>query len=88
MSSNVEQADVSLFVQDDALLARFDVLRNAIAAAAPPGLTEADRAFRTEMLLCALHGIAQNLITISGYPWPSAGRLVEAAVRAVTADKC
>lgn len=86
MSSNVDQADVSIFVQNDELLARFDIFRQAIAAASAPDFNEDALALKVELLLCALNGTAQNLITISGYPWSRPEALVQAAVRAVTSN--
>ncbi|MEL7453061.1 MAG: hypothetical protein AAGJ50_06795 [Pseudomonadota bacterium] len=35
------------------------------------------------MLICLLHGIAHNLITISGYAWSPAEALVRDGVRAL-----
>lgn len=87
MSSNVEQSDVSIFVQNDDLLARFDVFRQSIAAASPPDISDDALTLKVELLLCALNGITQNLITISGYPWSKPEALVGAAVRAVTGGR-
>lgn len=83
MSSNVEQSDVSIFVQDDALLARFDVFRHCIAEASEQPLSAEALELKSELLLCALNGISQNLITISGYPWAKPEALVDAAVKAI-----
>jgi AcrR family transcriptional regulator len=80
MSSNVDQSDVSIFVQDDALLERFQIFQRGLADAADGGLNEADLKVKSEILLCGLNGIAQNLITISAYPWSSPHVLVNAAI--------
>lgn len=85
MSSNVEQSDVSVFVQDDALLQRFALFETGIVSATQRDLSEAEAKLRSESLLCSLNGIAHNLITISGYPWSSPDALVDAAVAAATA---
>jgi hypothetical protein len=37
-------------------------------------------------LICILHGIAHNLITISGYDWSAASDLVEIATRTLIDD--
>jgi AcrR family transcriptional regulator len=81
MSSNVEQADVSIFVQDDVLLARFDIFRASIAAALPRATPDSALVLKSELLISSLNGIAQNLITISGYHWSAPEQLVDAAVR-------
>ena len=68
MTKGISQTDVRGFVEDDATLAWFDVLRDSLAAAlgaiAQPALR-----LKSELLLCILNGIAHNLITISSYPW-------------------
>jgi AcrR family transcriptional regulator len=82
MSSNVDQADVSIFVQDDALLARFQLFQRCLIEAMRADTpAEADVAVKSELLLCILNGIAHNLITISAYPWPSPDMLVQHAIR-------
>lgn len=80
MSSNVDQSDVSIFVQDDALLARFQIFRRSLAEASAAAPNEADLEVKSQVLLCALNGITQNLITISAYPWSSPKMLVDAVV--------
>jgi AcrR family transcriptional regulator len=87
MSSNVEQSDVSIFVQDDALLGRFQIFQRGLADASVDGLGEADLKVKSEMLLCALNGITQNLITISAYPWSSPEVLVNAAISGAIGTK-
>ncbi len=87
MSSNVDQSDVSIFVQDDALLGRFQIFQRGIAEASKDDLSEADLKVKSEVLLCALNGIAQNLITISAFPWSSPKRLVHATVHGIVGSK-
>jgi AcrR family transcriptional regulator len=87
MSSNVNQTDVSIFVQDDALLARFGVFQRGIAEASADVPSEADLKVKSELLLCALNGIAHNLITISAFPWSSPQTLVRVAVHSVVETK-
>jgi AcrR family transcriptional regulator len=83
MSSKVDQSDVSIFVQDDVLLGRFLLFRHCIEDAAAASLSEAEITIRSEFLLCALHGIAHNLITISAYPWSNPKQLIRAAINTV-----
>ncbi len=80
LSSNVDQADVSIFVEDDALLMRFQIFQQGIAEASQDALSEADLKLKSELLLCTLNGIAHNLITISAYPWSQPKALVRVAV--------
>jgi len=87
MSSNVEQSDVSVFVQDDALLARFQIFHRSIAEASTQPLDEAQLELRTQLLLCGMHGIAHNLITISGYTWMEPIALIDATTSAILAEE-
>jgi AcrR family transcriptional regulator len=82
MSSGVSQSDVSVFVEDDAVLQRFAIFRESLEAALP-GASEAELTLKSDLLLCALNGIAHNLITISAYPWAAPKDLVRAATRGV-----
>ncbi|NWH08743.1 MAG: TetR/AcrR family transcriptional regulator [Alphaproteobacteria bacterium] len=83
MSSGVSQSDVSVFVQDDRVLSRFGLFRQTLAKVLGGQADEAELTLKSELLLCALNGIAHNLITISAYPWPDPKRLVQAAVAGV-----
>jgi len=77
MSKGISQTDVRGFVEDDATLAWFEVLRDSLAAA---GATPSETPLKSEFLLCVLNGIAHNLITISSYPWPEPEDLVRLAI--------
>lgn len=85
MSSNVDQSDVSIFVQDDALLARFHIFQQCLEQAAMDDEDQQKIAVKAQLLLCTLNGIAHNLITISAYPWASPELLVREAVRGLLA---
>jgi AcrR family transcriptional regulator len=87
MSSNVEQSDVSIFVQNDALVGRFQIFQRGLAEASVGGLSEAYLKVKSEVLLCALNGITQNLITISAYPWSNPKALVNVAISCVIGTK-
>ena len=43
-----------------------------------PSATPDDIEVKAEVLVCGLNGIAQALITLSGYPWADATALVQA----------
>lgn len=79
MSSGVSQSDVSVFVDEDGVVEKFNLLRDCVAAALP-GASADEIDLKTQFLLCALNGIAHNLITIGAYPWVDPERLVDEAV--------
>lgn len=79
MSSNVEQSDVSVFVQDDAIIGRFMIFQRSLAQATS-NTSDSDLTISSELLLCMLNGIAHNLITISAFPWSSPQVLVRTAI--------
>lgn len=83
MSSEVTQSDVSVFVKNDALLQRFAIFRDTLAKALEENVSETELTMKSDLLLCALNGIAHNLITISAYPWTKPEKLVRAAVQGV-----
>lgn len=83
MSSGVSQSDVSVFVAEDGVVERFGVLHQSLAAALESNASDAEIELKTQSLLCALNGIAHNLITISAYPWADPKTLVDAAVSGV-----
>ena len=80
MSSGVSQSDVSVFAGNEAVLARFRLFRDSLAEALGNDASDAVLTLKSELLLCALNGIAHNLITISAYPWSKPEALVGEAV--------
>ncbi|MCB0995508.1 MAG: TetR/AcrR family transcriptional regulator [Acidimicrobiales bacterium] len=78
MSGGITQEDVSRFMGDEAVLTRFDLFRSCIADLLAPSATPDDIEVKAEVLVCGLNGIAQALITLSGYPWADATALVQA----------
>jgi hypothetical protein len=80
MSSGIEQSDVSIFVEDDAILARFAMVSDALSLALPEGADDQIVKLKMDVLICGLHGIAHNLITISSYPWADPKTLVDEMV--------
>jgi len=83
MSSGVTQSDVSVFVADDPVLPRFALFRDCLAKALGARAGAAEITLKLDLLLCALNGVAHNLITISAYPWSDPKKLVRAAVAAI-----
>lgn len=76
MSGGITQADVSSFMGDETTMARFDVFRRCIVEALGEGAEPEDIRVRSEVLVCGLNGIAQGLVTMSGYPWADPKKLV------------
>lgn len=83
MSSGVTQSDVSVFVREDAVLARFGLFKRCLSEALAGCADDAEVTLRSQLLLCVLNGVAHNLITICAYPWPKPTMLVFAAVTGV-----
>jgi len=71
IAEGVTQPDVSLFLDNPDVVDRFQVFANAIADANTEELPIEQVKPKLDALICFLHGIAHNLITISGYPWSS-----------------
>ncbi len=78
MSGGISRAEVEGFVATGLPGARFDLFARCLAAA-----LGADAREKSEALVCALNGIAQALITISGHPWSPPESLVRIAVHGV-----
>ena len=80
MSSGLTRPDVEDFVATGSPRARFDLFAQCLAEARGSAAPDADLKERTEALVCALNGIAQALITLSGHAWSSPQALVRRAV--------
>jgi AcrR family transcriptional regulator len=88
MSHGVSQATVTDFLFDSEIAVRFAVFAKSFAAAsARPAPREL--ATTSEVLVCALHGLAHCRITISGYAWSdldnSVSVLIDGLLRGPTA---
>lgn len=80
MSEGVTQPEVSVFVSDSPIVARYAVLLDALADAASLDRDSAELKARGDALICALNGIAMSMITISGYEWTTASKMTAALV--------
>jgi hypothetical protein len=80
MTEGVTQPEVIVFLDEaaDQFALFFDLMRRAWATASPD-----DVEGRTQALLCGLQGVAHNLVTVSGYGWAPAERLVDTLVEAL-----
>ncbi|MEO1656521.1 MAG: TetR/AcrR family transcriptional regulator [Pseudomonadota bacterium] len=80
MSSDVTQSDVSIFVDDEAIVQRFALFQLSVIEALGDRADEAETTLKAQLLLCSLNGIAHNLVTISAYSWVSPEALARSAV--------
>lgn len=81
MSGDVTQANVSTFIDQSNITDRFAKLTAplaSLAADAKPSVHE-----RSELLICALHGIVHCHVTMTGHPWTPPGNLVDTLVRSI-----
>lgn len=85
ISDGVTQSDVSIFLDNPALVQRFSIFGQALSPYCSEDIEFGDLKVRYDAFICFLNGIAHNLITISGYQWSDPDRLVAMAVSAVTA---
>ena len=84
MAEGVSQPEVSVFVNQDRIAGYYSLFHTLIKAII---CNESDAtALRAEALICALNGIAHNLITISGYKWSRSDQLVIVVVKALTSN--
>ena len=83
MNAGVGNADVQSFVGQDATIAHYDVFFQAVANVRSAERDSPSVKVATDGLLCHLHGIMHSLITMQGYPWTDAKRLVDDAVKRV-----
>ncbi len=74
MSAGVTQGEVTVFVERDAIAARYNVFASALGACV--GREDARMARHAEALICGMIGVAHSNITISGHPWSAADALV------------
>jgi AcrR family transcriptional regulator len=74
MSAGVTQGDVTVFVENDAIAARYNIFASALSACT--GRAHPRLAKHAQTLICGMIGVAHSHITVSGYPWSSADALV------------
>jgi AcrR family transcriptional regulator len=84
MSRGLSRAEVEGFVATGMPRARFELFIRCLAAVLGPGADEETLRQRSEALICALNGISQALITISGHDWAPPESLVRIAVDGVS----
>lgn len=85
MSRGLSRDEVEGFVATGTPRARFELFTRCLAAVLGPGADGEAVRQRGEALICALNGISQALITISGHDWAPPESLVKIAVDGVSA---
>ena len=81
-----ETAIEGYFVDQSAAVPELDIFRDAIAEAQARGeIVDGDPEELKNVLLCAFHGLALNLLTIPEYGWGSPDRLRDNTVRMLIA---
>jgi len=87
MTEGVNQNEVSTFIDTPKIFVHYKLFAKTIAEIFGNQLPEQDLKLKLDALLCFLHGITHNKITISGYNWASDENLVEIAIRAILEEK-
>jgi len=85
MSKGIQQTDVKGFIEHADTLQRFDIFHHCLAELFPSPSAEALVRLKSELLICTLNGIAQNLITVSSYPWAAPEEIVQQAINGIVA---
>lgn len=68
MAEGVTQPDVSLFLDNPDIITRYNLFADAILDL-EPSMDEGQLKSKLDFLISALHGIAHNHVTMSGYDW-------------------
>lgn len=85
MSKGISQSDVRGFIDDKVTLKRFELLENCLSAVLANDLDPTVRRVKFEIMMCLLHGICHNLITVSSYPWSEPKIIVREAIEGLVA---
>ena len=87
MTEGVNQPDVGMFIEDPDIVTRYQVFAVATINASSGELSQDEIMQKIGAMICFLHGIAHNLITISGYNWPATDYLVNAAITGILDER-
>jgi AcrR family transcriptional regulator len=83
MADGISQSDVNIFVDNPEIGARFQIFQQVLSRLHKNQLSLEQLKHKQDALICFLHGIAHNKVTISGYAWSTPEDLVSIAVMAV-----
>jgi AcrR family transcriptional regulator len=85
MADGISQSEVNIFVDNPEIGMRFQIFLHTLSAVHEHKLTPEQLKQKQDALICFLHGIAHNNVTISGYAWSKPKELVAIAVGAISA---
>lgn len=85
MAEGVTQSEVSLFIDNPETVEGFAILAKCVAEAVGRPVEDPETKIKIDLVMGALHGIAHNKITISGYPWSRAELLVDSLLENIVA---
>lgn len=77
MTEGVTQPEVSMFVGVPEIESCLGLLNDAVTAANAIQSSDPIMKIKVDLLISTLHGIAHNIITISGYPWSDAEEMID-----------
>ncbi len=80
MTSGISQSDVRGFIDEPSTMQRFELLRGCLSAALKKNANPSVVQLKFELLICILHGLAHNKITISSYSWSEQEHIVNEAI--------
>lgn len=83
MADGVTQPEVSAFIDSPEIVEGFAILANCVAAVVGRSTDDRDAKIKIDLVMGALHGIAHNKITISGYSWSEADLLVDSLIKSI-----
>lgn len=82
MAEGVTQPDVSLFLDNPDIVTQYTLFLEAIQDLEPQG-DGVDTKPKLDFLISAMHGIAHNKITLSGYQWASCEAQIGYAIKGI-----
>lgn len=83
MADGVEQPDVTLFLDAPNIVARYGIFAKSIKSASPEPMDSNTLKLALDTLVCSLHGIAHNHVTISGHDWPAPRRMLALTIEGI-----
>lgn len=83
MADGISQSEVNIFVDNPEIGERFQIFSQTLSGLHENQLTPEQLKQKQDALICFLHGIAHNNVTISGYAWSKLEDLVAIAVQAI-----
>ena len=86
MLEGVSQTDVGNFMVGEPFASQFQPMREIFAAALGKGAADGQGAEVFDLIICLLHGVAHNHVTMSQYAWTDPARLVRLGIARILGD--